>query len=129
MYRHMSVHHRTMTEDRSMTMELSRPNLRGLRSALGFSRESIARVLDVSTRTVERWEGGTNTDNADVMRRLDELGEIVRLGQEIYGDDLARFMATPRQSLGNRTPAATLVRGDLDDVLDILSQAYEGQWG
>jgi transcriptional regulator with XRE-family HTH domain len=112
-----------------MTMELSRPNLRGLRLALGFSRESIARVLDVSTRTVERWEGGTNTDNADAMRRLDELGEIVRLGQEIYGDDLARFMATPRQSLGNRTPAAVLVRGDLDDVLDILSQAYEGQWG
>jgi transcriptional regulator with XRE-family HTH domain len=118
-----------MTEDRPMTMELSRPNLRGLRSALGFSRESIARVLDVSTRTVERWEGGTNTDNAEVMRRLDELSEVVRLGQEIYGDDLARFMATPRQSLGNRTPAAVLVRGDLDDVLGILSQAYEGQWG
>ena len=59
----------------------------------------------------------------------DELSEIVRLGREIYGDDLARFMATPRQSLGNRTPAAVLVRGDLDDVLGILSQAYEGQWG
>ena len=112
-----------------MTTELKRPNLRGLRSALGFSRESIARVLDVSTRTVERWEGGANTENAHALLRLDELNEIVRLGEEIYGDDLARFMATPRQSLGNRTPAATLVRGDLDEVLDILSQAYEGQWG
>src|SRR5664280_1878577 len=121
MYRHMSVHQSSrLREVRPMTTELSRPNLRGLRSALGFSRESIARVLDVSTRTVERWEGGANTENAHA---------IVRLGHEIYGDDLARFMATPRQSLGNRTPAATLVRGDLDDVLDVLSQAYEGQWG
>ena len=111
-----------------MTTELRRPNVRGLRSALGFSRESIARVLDVSTRTVERWEGGANTENAHALLRLDELNEIVRLGEEIYGDDLARFMSTPRQSLGNRTPAATLVRGDLDEVLDILSQAYEGQW-
>jgi transcriptional regulator with XRE-family HTH domain len=125
----MSVHKRPRTEDSPMTTELRRPNLRGLRSALGFSRESIARVLDVSTRTVERWEGGANTENAHALLRLDELGEIVRLGQEIYGDDLARFMATPRQSLGNRTPAAMLVRGDLDDVLDMLSQAYEGQWG
>jgi transcriptional regulator with XRE-family HTH domain len=112
-----------------MTTELERPNLRGLRSALGFSRESIARVLDVSTRTVERWEGGANTENAHALLRLDELSEIVRLGEEIYGDDLVRFMATPRQSLGNRTPAATLVRGDLADVLDVLAPAYEGQWG
>jgi transcriptional regulator with XRE-family HTH domain len=124
----MSVH-KENHEGHPMTTELSRPNLRGLRSALGFSRESIARVLDVSTRTVERWEGGTNTQNADALLRLGELGEIVRLGQEIYGTDLARFMATPRLSLGNRTPAAALVRGDLEDVLDILSQAYEGQWG
>ncbi len=112
-----------------MTTQLSRTNLRSLRSALGFSRESVARVLDVSTRTVERWEGGANTENARALLRLDELAEIVRLGQEIYGDDLARFMATPRQSLGNRTPAAVMVRGDLDDVLDVLSQAYEGQLG
>jgi transcriptional regulator with XRE-family HTH domain len=124
----MSVHE-SAPEKIAMTTEVRRPDLRGLRSALGFSRESIARVLDVSTRTVERWEGGANTENTRALLRLDELREIVRLGQEIYGDDLARFMATPRRSLGNRTPAAVLVRGDLDDILDILSQAYEGQWG
>lgn len=112
-----------------MTMELSRPDVRGLRSALGFSRESIARVLEVSTRTIERWEGGAETENAEALRRLDELSEIVRLGQGIYGDALARFMATPRRSIGNRTPAAALLRGDLDDVLGILAQAHEGQWG
>jgi transcriptional regulator with XRE-family HTH domain len=124
----MSVHE-SAPERIAMTTEVRHPDLRGLRSALGFSRESIARVLDVSTRTVERWEGGANTENTRALLRLDELREIVRLGQEIYGDDLARFMATPRRSLGNRTPAAVLVRGDLDDILDILSQAYEGQWG
>lgn len=112
-----------------MTMELSRPDVRGLRAALGFSRESIARVLEVSTRTIERWEGGAETENALALRRLDELSEIVQLGQEIYGDDLARFMTTPRRSIDYRTPAAALVRGDLDDVLGILAQAHEGQWG
>ncbi|MDQ3688701.1 MAG: DUF2384 domain-containing protein [Chloroflexota bacterium] len=64
----------------------------------------------------------------DVLRRVDQLAELATLGREVYGDDLARFMTTPRRSLGHRTPAATVLRGDIEEVMGILAQAYEGQW-
>ncbi len=111
-----------------MAMELGSPSLRELRGALGLSQESLARVLDVSARTVERWEAGTGTDNPQILRRLDALDEVVSLGREVYGDELDRFMSTPRRSLGQRTPIETLMRGEVDLVLGVLAQALEGQW-
>lgn len=112
-----------------MALALRHSGIRELRATLGFSRESLARALDVSTRTVERWEAGATTDNADALRRIGELAETAALGREILGSDLRRFLATPRRSLRDRSPAAALMRGDLADVLGVLAQAHEGQWG
>lgn len=111
-----------------MALELGASSLRELRGTLGLSQESLARVLGVSARTVERWEAGARTENPGILRRLDALTNVATLGREVYGDELDRFMSTPRQSLGQRTPIETLVRGDVDLVLGVLAQALEGQW-
>lgn len=111
-----------------MPIELSHPDLRRLRADLGFSQEALARALDVSARTVERWERGAGLGAAEMLRRVDQLAELAALGREVYGDDLPRFMTTPRRSLDRRTPAAAVMRGDLQEVMGILAQAYEGQW-
>ncbi|MBA2557491.1 MAG: hypothetical protein H0V12_09155 [Chloroflexi bacterium] len=112
-----------------MTVGLIQRDVQDLRAKLRFSRESLARALDVSTRTVERWEGGAVTENPAVFRRLDELSEIVELGQAVYGEAFPRFLVTPRRSLAGRSPAAALLRGDVADVRDLLAQTHEGQWG
>ncbi len=111
-----------------MAIQLQSTNVRGLRLALGLSQESLARVLDVSARSVERWERGSQSRDVEVRRRLDELDEIAMLGREAYGEGLARFMSTPRRGLGQRTPAETLARGDRHEVLGLLAKIVEGQW-
>jgi len=111
-----------------VTMELRSPNLRDLRSALGLSRDSLGRVLSVTGRTVERWEAGQDPSSPDHLRQLDHLAEVVTLGREVYGDDLSRFMGTPRRSLGRRTPTETLLHGDIEAVIRVLAKAAEGQW-
>ncbi len=111
-----------------MTIEARQRDLRRLRASLGLSQEGLARALDVSGRTVERWEAGTVPASEATLRVLDQLDEIAVLGREVYGDDLPRFMNTPRRSLGWRSPASALMRGEIRDVLGVLAQAAEGQW-
>jgi len=111
-----------------MTVQAHRRDLRRLRATLGLSQEGLARVLDVSGRTVERWEAGAGPGSEATLRLLDQLDEIAALGREVFGAELPRFMSTPRRSLGHRSPAAALMRGELGDVLAVLAQAAEGQW-
>jgi uncharacterized protein (DUF2384 family) len=103
--------------------------LRTVRDQLGLSQESLSRALDVSARSVERWEaaGGTST-SADVARRLALVSEIAALADEVYGDDVATFMATPRRSLGQRTPREAMTHGDLEDVRQVLINTLDGHW-
>ncbi|CAN5583458.1 hypothetical protein BH23CHL8_BH23CHL8_24960 [soil metagenome] len=103
--------------------------LRALRSSLGLSRESFSRALDVSTRSIERWEAkGTRTEDPETMRRAGVLAEIAQLAAEVYGSDVGTFMLTPRRSLGMRTPKEAIVRGDLEAVREVLVGTLEGHW-
>lgn len=111
-----------------MTMEMRLPALRTLRAGLGLSQESLSRALDVSARSVERWEAGAKTENAETIRRIAVLSEIADLVREVYGDEPAAFMSTPRKSLSGHTPREALLRGDLDLVLGVLARALNGEW-
>lgn len=101
-----------------------------LRGKLGVSRETLARIVDVSARTVERWEAA-NLDLSEVgsVRRLIGVSEIADLAQEVYGaDGIERFLVTPRRSLQMRTPKEAMVQGDLEGVRAVLVNALEGHW-
>ncbi len=103
--------------------------IRALRSLLGLSQESFSRAVDVSARSVERWEAtGARSGDAKVLRRVGLLAEISQLAAEVYGPDVDSFMRTPRRTLAMRTPKEALVRGDLEDVREVLIQALEGNW-
>lgn len=54
--------------------------------------------------------------------------EIARLAAEVYGDGVPAFMATPRRSLGMRTPAEAIAAGDFDGVRNVLINALEGHF-
>ncbi len=103
--------------------------IRTARDRLGLSRELLSRVLDVSTRSVERWEArGSTAASAETRRRLATVAEIADLAREVYGDDVAAFMSTPRRSLGMRTPREAMVHGDVEAVRQVLIDALEGHW-
>ena len=113
-----------------MAIDLDAPGgIRALRSRLGLSQESFSRTVEVSSRSVERWEAkGTQTDDAETLRRVSLLSEISRLATEVYGADVSAFMTTPRRSLAMRTPKEALVKGDLEAVREVLIGALEGSW-
>lgn len=103
--------------------------LRSVRDRLGLSQESFSRALDVSARSVERWESGrTASPSADVARRLVLVTEIAALADEVYGGEVPMFMAMPRRSLGMRTPREAMTHGDLEAVRQVLINALEGHW-
>jgi transcriptional regulator with XRE-family HTH domain len=109
--------------------EVRSPEIRTLRTSLGLSQELFSRVLDVSARSVERWEARpTATIAADTSRRLEVTREILSLAAEVFRGDVATFMTTPRRSLGLRTPREAMIHGDLDLVRQILVNGLEGHW-
>jgi len=105
------------------------PEMRTIRGRLGLSQESFSRVLDVSARSVERWEahGATRMD-AGTARRLAVTQEILSLAAEVYGDEVAAFMTTPRRTLDLRTPREAMIHGDLEKVRQLLIGGIEGHW-
>lgn len=115
--------------NRSHVTALYQPDIRKLRERLGLSQESMSRALDVSARSVERWEAATSASgSADIQRRLALMAEIAELATEVFGDEVQTFMTTPRRSLGMRTPREALIRGDLESVRRLLVNALEGHW-
>ncbi len=101
---------------------------RSIRAALGLSRERMARLFDVSAKTVERWEAsGTPPASRHVRGLLAQVDEIVKLGLAVYtSQGLRAFMTSPIPDLGGRTPLQTIEQGDADLVLGVLASDYEG---
>ena len=109
--------------------EVRAPDIRTIRGGLGLSQESFSRVLDVSARSVERWESqGASRMDADTARRLELTREILSLASEVYGIEVVTFMTTPRRSLDLRTPREAMIHGDLEQVRQLLIDGLEGHW-
>jgi transcriptional regulator with XRE-family HTH domain len=102
-------------------------DLRAVRDALSVSQERMARMLDVSVRTVERWErGGLPLDPA-VRERVTKLREIAELGHEVYTPEGWRaFLVTPQPVFVGRTAIQLIGEGHVDQVLGALAADYEG---
>lgn len=47
-----------------------------LRKETGFTQEELAEKLNVSRRTVSRWETGTNMPDLDILMELSDLYEV-----------------------------------------------------
>ena len=56
------------------------------------------------------------------------VADIASLVEEVYGQDAAQFLGTPRRSLGGRTPLRALEDGDADMVREVLLGAALGDW-
>jgi DNA-binding XRE family transcriptional regulator len=102
---------------------------RGLRQSLGLSRERMARLLDVSTRTIERWEERAEIPSSTTSRaRLARLRQLTDLGLAVYGPvAFQRFVSLPMPLFGGRTALQLIELGDTERVYGALAADYEGQ--
>ncbi|MHB8577791.1 MAG: helix-turn-helix domain-containing protein [Dehalococcoidia bacterium] len=104
------------------------PDLRELRAALGLSRERMARLFDVSAKTIERWEAsGQLPPGRSARNLLVKLAEIVHLGLIVYTPEgFVIFMSTPLGEFHGRTALQLIELGEAEDVLGALAGDYEG---
>lgn len=103
-------------------------SVRELRELLGLSRERMARLLDVSTKTIERWEASDTVPiNRSAVERLGKLNQIVDLGQQVYtSEGLRAFMSQPMPAFRGRTAFQVIEAGEPDRVYGELAADYEG---
>ncbi len=107
---------------------------RALRAALGLSRERMARLLEVSWKTVERMEASATREvvprlpaSPVAVARLGQIQQIVDIGLSVYTPDgFAHFLSTPLPTFGGLTALQMIERGRADDVLGALATDYEG---
>ena len=103
-------------------------NAMQIRSQLHVSRERMAHLMDVSAKTIQRWEeGGALPGSAEVRERLARLQEIVDLGTVVYtSEGFAQFLITPLPTFGRRSALQMIEQGRADAVLAAFAADYEG---
>ncbi|HVC31168.1 MAG TPA: helix-turn-helix domain-containing protein [Steroidobacteraceae bacterium] len=101
---------------------------REVRASLGISREQMARLFDVSARTIERWEARDDPPPGRAARRLlAQLQEIADLAHIVYTPKgVERFMTTPFPVFDGHTALEVIEAGDASAVFGALAADYEG---
>lgn len=103
----------------------------GVRHDLGVSRERMARLLDVSSRTIARWEDqGQLPTNRWVLQVLVQARNLIELGRESLTDaGIVRLMSTPQPAFGGRSGLEMIERGEAEAVYSELAGLAEGYTG
>jgi DNA-binding XRE family transcriptional regulator len=104
--------------------------LHELRRDLSLSRERMARLVDVSAKTIERWEqqhGLPERSSERLRGRLAQIREVRDLGLCVYTPEgFRQFLKTPLPVFAGRTPLQMIEQGQTDDVIAALASDYEG---
>src|SRR5713226_2528979 len=103
---------------RRTPIETTRIDLSDIRRNLGVSRERMARLLDVSAKTIERWEErGTIPANRTAIDRLSRLRDIADLGLQVYTPEgFHTFLTVPMPAFSGHSALQMIELGDVDLV-------------
>ena len=101
-----------------------------LRPDLNLSRERVARLVDVSAKTVERWEAQDALPARASSRVRIQLAQIQAMrdrGRTVYTPDgFQLFLRTPLPAFGGKTALQMIEHGQIADVVAALASDYEG---
>ena len=103
-------------------------NIGDIRKRLALSTERLGVMLQVSSRTVIRWEEARHkptTQNHIIA--INKLKEIIDLGCAVYTPKgLQEFIFKPQPVFDGHTAFQLISIGDYDRVLSALAADYEG---
>lgn len=119
----------TRRDDRAPGGATSPLSVARIRANLGISRERLARVLDVSARTVQRWEEHDQLPtNKWILKVLIQLNEILDLALTVYEPKgVHLIMTTPQPGFGGRSGLDLVEAGSGEEVFGTFAADYEGQ--
>lgn len=106
-------------------------HMAALRHDLGISRERMARLLDVSAKTVQRWEEHDQLPtNRWILQVVVELQNIADLGLAVFTPEgFTRVMQQPQPAFGQKSGLQMIEENHADAVFAELAGAYEGYLG
>ena len=101
------------------------PDLKTTLRLLKVSQESLARMLNVSSRTAHRWLGKTQPRHNPQLQRLQHIVELLidTLNTERA---IQEYLNHPNPGLGGELPITLLIRGEFDRVEADLQALREG---
>jgi transcriptional regulator with XRE-family HTH domain len=97
---------------RGRAAQVERLTLAGLRSALGWSRNQLARVMNASDRAIVNWEGGEpmSAVYASKLREIQSVfNELKRL---MKVEEIGPWLLMEMDEFEGRTPAELIGRGE-----------------
>ena len=101
-----------------------------LRRDLSLSRERMARLVDVSAKTIERWEhhqGLPSSASSRVRQQMAQIQEIRDLGLIVYTPEgFQLFLTTPLPTFAGRTALQMIEQGHAEAGFAALASDYEG---
>ncbi len=101
-----------------------------LRRDLNLSRERMARLVDVSAKTVERWEAQDALParaSSRVRVQLAQIQAMRDLGLTVYTPEgFQLFLRTPLPAFSGKTALQMIEHGQIAEVVAALASDYEG---
>lgn len=99
------------------------------KAAFGLTIPMIAGIANVSVSTVERRLRSTDALDAVASERIDRLAQVAVLAEDVFekSDAASKWMATPNDSLGGRTPLS-LCETELG-ARQVRRVLYAIEWG
>ena len=102
------------------------PDVRGLRAEFGLSQATMARLLDVSLRTLATLEAGQEgrplPRNVQVVRRL--LGGLSEVIRPKY---LRNWLDEPNEEFAGLKPLEVIERGEVDRIWEMIYRVGSGE--
>lgn len=90
----------------------------------------MARLVDVSAKTVERWEqqqAVSPRTSARIRLQLAQIQDVRDLGRLVYTPEgFRQFLQTPLPAFDGRTPLQMIEQGRASEVIAALAADYEG---
>lgn len=91
-----------------------------LRTRLAMSRESFARLVPMSTRSLASVESG-KAPSPPVLRQLKELRRVIdALGEVIQQDAIGPWLEQPNNAFGGLKPREVIERGEVDRIWQMI---------
>jgi transcriptional regulator with XRE-family HTH domain len=101
--------------------------LNTIRDRGGMKSREVAQLLDTTPQTVSRWQTGKVEPQPDRLQRLLNLDWLVSELSELYEPDEARlWLFSPHRLLDGKRPADRIQKGQVEDVLALISQLRDG---
>jgi len=103
-------------------------SLKTLRTKLALSMDTFAQVLQVTPRTISRWEkADTVPSNPADIAHIKKLEEIVAFGLMVYSlEGLQSLFTEAQPEFGGKTGIAMLTFGEYESVMSAIAADYEG---